>query len=39
MVGSNMAAGLYPTGREVTYHTGYSGHTHSCSRDEQILDD
>ena len=34
-----MAAELYPTRREVMSHTGYSGHTHSGSRDEQILDD
>ena len=39
MVGSNMAAGIYPTGRAVPYHTGYSGYTHSHSRDGQILDD
>ena len=34
-----MAAGRYPTGRAVQYHTRYSGHTHSRSRDGQILDD
>ena len=39
MVGSNMAARIYPTGRAVPCHTGYSGYSHSHSRDGQILDD
>ena len=34
-----MAAGIYPTGRAVPYHSEYSGYTHSHSRDGQILDD
>ena len=39
MVGSSIATGIYPTGRAVPCHTGYSGYTHSHCRDGPFMDD